>query len=145
MAARLHSSLRLPMTMSWPSKQVCHNTALFSYPHRALSFPLPSHNTLSVVHNSSCSISLPQATAIHTVGSTAAVRLQHGACNSTRSIRCFAAKAAKAKIKFCCESCGHDSFQFFGKCPTCDEFGTCEILRHSYLATGVLPMLHCRM
>lgn len=48
-----------------------------------------------------------------------------------RSVRCTATKAAKAKVRFCCSLCGYDGYQFFGKCPSCGEFGTYDSCPHS--------------
>ena len=48
-----------------------------------------------------------------------------------RSVRCTATKAAKAKVRFCCSSCGYDGYQFFGKCPACGEFGTYDSFPYS--------------
>lgn len=40
--------------------------------------------------------------------------------------RCTATQAAKGAAQFICSSCGNTSYQYFGRCPMCHEFETCD-------------------
>lgn len=129
MAARLHLHIRLLTTMFVPAGHHPPTTSPpFSYPRSTLTLPLPSHSFASTSCYNRGPNSPLQATSALSLDRRPAFRTlkqRHpGVSPSVRSLACSATKAAKSKIKFCCSSCGHDEYKYFGKCPMCGEFGT---------------------
>lgn len=114
--------MRLLTTMFLPTNLLPHST-LPACPHQSHS---SGHNLASISHLS-CRPSSPlqgTSTLVSSVFNPNTLRTPD--CH--RSLRCTATKAAKVKIMFCCSSCGHDTVQWWGRCPSCGEFGTCALV-----------------
>ena len=127
MAARLQVHFRSLAPMFVQSKHLPHTCPAFLHPRRSLHLPGPPCGSHLTSCYSSCLSSSLQATSrslVATAGHKIVGHALRGGYSIQRSLRYTATKASKSKTKFCCSSCGHDTFQYFGKCPSCGEFGT---------------------
>ena len=135
MAARLQFHFRLLAPMFVQSKHLPSTCPAFPHPRRTLHLKGPPYSGPSTLYHGSCLSSRLQAAAGSQVAAAALTMVGQrvrGGSSIQRSLRCTATKASKSKTKFCCSSCGHDTFQHFGKCPSCGEFGTYATHSRSY-------------